>query len=143
LWLVDEAPKNSESFFLGKTFKWLRENTNVKVLISYSDPMENHLGVIYQATNWWYQGNETMIIKSYLYYINGEWLHPRTVFSKYGSLKPNEIEKIDPNYKRKELKKKHRYLYVLYKKDRKKIKSELKHPILDYPKTNDNCDWYT
>ena len=46
LWLVDEAPKNSESYFLGKTFDWLRKNTDVKVLISYSDPMQDHLGII-------------------------------------------------------------------------------------------------
>ena len=52
-----------------------------------------------------------------------------------------ELEKILPDYKRKELKKKHRYLYVLHKKDRKKIKNELKHPLVDYPKDNDNCGW--
>ena len=141
LWLVDEAPKNSESYFLGKTFKWLRENTDVKVLISYSDPMEDHLGIIYQATNWWYQGNNTMLVKAYLHWIYGEWMHPRSVVAKYGTIKVKELEKIDSNYKRKELKKKHRYLYVLHKKDRKRIKSELKHPLVDYPKNNDNCEW--
>ena len=42
LWIIDDTPKNTESYFLGKTFDWLRKNTNVKVLISYSDPMYSH-----------------------------------------------------------------------------------------------------
>lgn len=141
LWLVDEAPKNSESYFLGQTFKWLRDNTNVKVLISYSDPMQEHLGIIYQATNWLYQGNSTMLIKGYLHKINGETMHPRSVVALYGTIKVDELKKIDPNYERIEMKKKHRYLYILHKKDRNKIISELKHKILPYPKNNLNSSW--
>jgi len=141
LWLIDEAPKNSESFFIGKTFDWLRKNTGIKVLISYSDPMQDHLGIIYQATNWLYQGNNTMLIKGYLHKINGEVMHPRSVVALYGTIKEEEIKKIDPAYERIEMKKKHRYLYILHKKDRKKIISELKHKIVAYPKDNDNCKW--
>jgi len=141
LWLIDEAPKNSESYFLGKTFNWLRKNTEVKVLISYSDPMQDHLGIIYQATNWLYQGNNTMLIKGYLHKINGEIMHPRSVVAMYGTIKKDELLKIDPNYERIEMKKKHRYLYVLHKKDRKRIVSELKHKILPYPKDNFNSSW--
>jgi hypothetical protein len=105
LWLIDEAPKNSESYFLGKTFHWLRKNTDVKVLISYSDPMQGHLGVIYQSTNWLYQGNNTMLVKGYLHSINGEIMHPRSVVSLYGTTKADELIKIDANYKRIEMKK--------------------------------------
>lgn len=141
LWLVDEAPKNSESYFLGKTFDWLRKNTDVKVLISYSDPMQDHLGIIYQATNWLYQGNNTMLVKGYLHKINGEVMHPRSVVALYGTIKAEELIKIDPNYERIEMKKKHRYIYILHKKDRKKIISELKHKILPYPKDNLNSGW--
>ncbi len=39
------------------------------------------------------------------------------------------------------MKKKHRYLYILHKKDRKRIISELKHKIVPYPKDNQNCGW--
>lgn len=141
LWLRDEEPKNSESFFLGRTFDWLRKNTDIKVLISYSDPMHNHTGIIYQATNWLYQGNDTMKIKSYFHKIHGELLHPRTVVSKYGTIKSEELIKVDENYERIEMMKKHRYLYILHKKDRKQIISELKHPLLPYPKDNLNCVW--
>ena len=79
LWLVDEAPKNSESYFIGKTFDWLRKNTNIKVLVSYSDPMANHLGIIYQATNWLYQGNNLSLGQGYLHKINGKLTNQRRV----------------------------------------------------------------
>jgi hypothetical protein len=141
LWIHDKEPKNTASFFLGRTFKWLRENTEIKVLISYSDPMYNHIGIIYQATNWLYQGNNTKLVKSYMYKINNKWLHSRTITTKYGSLKTDILEKIDPKFERKLMPKKHRYLYILNKKDRKDIIKELKHPILSYPKNNDNCEW--
>jgi len=141
LWLIDEAPKNSESYFLGKTFQWLRKNTNIKVLISYSDPMQDHLGVIYQATNWLYQGNNTMLIKGYLHKINGQIMHPRTVVALYGTIKEADIKKIDPDYERIEMKKKHRYLYILHNRDRKRIILELKHKVVPYPKNNLNCNW--
>lgn len=141
LWLRDEEPKNSESWFLSKTFDWLRKNTKIRVLISYSDPMYKHLGYIYQATNWLYQGNNMMLIKGYLHKINGELLHPRTCVAKYKTIKTEELIKIDPNYSRVELKKKHRYLYILHHGDRKKIIRTLKHPILPYPKDNLNAEW--
>lgn len=141
LWLRDEEPKNSESYFLGKTFDWLRKNTNIKVLISYSDPMYGHLGIIYQATNWLYQGNNTMLIKGYLHKINGNVMHPRSVVALYGTINTQHLKSIDPNYERIEMKKKHRYLYILHKKDRKKIISELKHKVVPYPKNNFNCTW--
>lgn len=141
LWIVDGTPKNTESYFLGKTFDWLRKNTLTKVLISYSDPMHNHLGIIYQATNWLYQGNNTMLVKGFLHRINNVNMHPRTVFSLYGTIKEEKLREIDPNYQRIEMKKKHRYIYILRKKDRKEIIGQLKHAILPYPKDNLDCDW--
>jgi hypothetical protein len=142
LWINDSEGKNTESYFLGKTFWWLKNNdTKVKILISYSDPMYGHKGGIYQATNWWYQGNNTMLIKSYLHKINNEILHPRTVVAKYGTIKVDELKKKDINYERIEMKKKHRYLYVLNKKDRKFFQNNLKHPLLPYPKDNNDTNW--
>lgn len=141
LWVNDSEGKNTESYFIGKTFEWLRMyDKNIKVLISYADPMQKHVGSIYQATNWLYQGNKTRIVDGYYAFINGEKLHPRTCFSKYGTNKPNELLKIDPNYKQEELERKHRYIYILEtnKKRRKEILNNLKHPILPYPKLGRN-----
>lgn len=141
LWTNDDLPKNTESWFLGRTFEWLRTNSTAKVLIAYSDPLYDHVGYIYQATNWLYQGNNTMKVKGYLHYVNGEYLHPRNCVSKYGTIKTEELKKIDPDYKRFPLKKKHRYIYILHKADRKRIRKRLKHPVLPYPKTNEDCDF--
>lgn len=136
LWLVDEAPKNSESYFIAKTFDWLRKNTDIKVLISYSDPTYNHLGTIYQATNWLYQGNNVAAGNGYLHKIHGKLTNQRSVTVVYKTIKTEELLKIDPNYERVKIKKKHRYIYILHKKDRKKIISELKHKPMPYPKNN-------
>ena len=48
LFVFDGYGSNIESWFLGKTFDWLRENVpQIKALISYSDPKEGHCGTIY------------------------------------------------------------------------------------------------
>lgn len=139
LWVNDSEGKNTESWFIGQTFKWLRKyDKNIKVLISYSDPMQNHVGYIYQATNWLYQGNKTRIVDGYYHIINGETLHPRTCFSKYGTNKPDKLLEIDPTYERFEMERKHRYIYILDRKNRKEILNNLKHPILSYPKNKEN-----
>jgi hypothetical protein len=132
LWIADGFGCNIESYSIGLTFKWLKNNApKIKVLISYADPMAGHLGKIYQATNWLYQGNKTMLIKGYIHVIFGEKMHPRSVVAKYKSIKEEVLLKIDPNYKRIFMENKHRYIYILNKSI--KIK-QLKHPILDYPK---------
>jgi hypothetical protein len=48
---IDETPKNTESFFVSKTLKWLKKNTDYRVIISYADPEHGHTGVIYKASN--------------------------------------------------------------------------------------------
>lgn len=49
--LVDEAPKNSESWFLSQIIKWVGSNTNYDNVLSYSDKTFNHIGTIYKAAN--------------------------------------------------------------------------------------------
>ena len=141
LWVIDEAPKNSESHFLGMTFKWLKKHTHIKVLISYSDPMYNHTGVIYQATNWLYQGNNTMLVKGYLHKINGEIMHPRSVVAKYNTTNEVKLREICSEYEKIEMKKKHRYIMILDKRSKKEILNTLKHPVKHYPKDNSESDW--
>jgi len=127
LWVNDSEGKNTESYFLGKTFWWLKKNTDVKILISYSDPMQGHVGGIYQATNWLYQGNNTMLAKAYDHYMEGVWMHSRSVVAKYGSIKIDHLTKIYPEYERRPILKKHRYLYPLVKgKERETIVNNLK-----------------
>jgi hypothetical protein len=133
LWIADGYGTNIESYSIGQTFKYLR-NEGIRVLLSYSDPNVGHLGKIYQATNWLYQGNETMLVAACKYKINNEVLHIRTISARYGSVKDNVLKKIDPNYEKLNELKKHRYLYILNKKERKEIINDLKHPIKEYVK---------
>jgi hypothetical protein len=140
LFVYDSEPRNSETMFLGLTFGYLKKQ-NVKVIISYSDPLYGHVGTIYQAANFLYQGNNTMLIKGYSYKINNEIYHARSAVAKFGSVKNEVLIKIDPNYKKIELLKKHRYIYLLDKKSKKKILKTIKHPILSYPKNNINSKW--
>ena len=42
LCLIDETPKNSETFFIGQALKWLKNNTTVKRIVSYADPNYGH-----------------------------------------------------------------------------------------------------
>jgi len=48
---LDDAPFNSESWFLGSIIKWLIANTNYDNVLSYSDLTQGHIGTIYKATN--------------------------------------------------------------------------------------------
>lgn len=56
LCLVDDTPKNAESFFVSRTLKWLRRNTDWKFVVSYADPEQGHKGIIYRAANFKYEG---------------------------------------------------------------------------------------
>lgn len=53
---IDNTPKNTESYFIGKTLRWLKKNTNFKIVISYADTFHNHQGTIYKASNFEYHG---------------------------------------------------------------------------------------
>ena len=53
---IDNTPRNTESYFIGKTLRWLKKNTNFKIVISYADTFHNHQGTIYKASNFEYHG---------------------------------------------------------------------------------------
>jgi hypothetical protein len=83
LWMSDELPKNSESRFLGIVMRALKQNTSLKFLLSYADPTQGHLGVIYQATNWIYTG---LSQATPLYDIgDGRHYHARSLSHSFGS----------------------------------------------------------
>ena len=56
LWLSDELLRNSESMVIAVCLRSLRRNTSVKFVVSYADPSQGHLGIIYQAAGWLYIG---------------------------------------------------------------------------------------
>ena len=147
LYCDDGYGSNIESYAMGQSFKWFRENDKaIKALISYADNGQEHLGGIYQATNWVYQGLNTDIalMPNYGISLSNEpfkWIHSRTVFTKWGSgnLEHLRREIGKQGYKqfwRREEPPKHRYIQILAqnKKEKKDLMKRLKHPILPYPK---------
>lgn len=62
---VDDTPKNTESYFIGKCLKWLIKNTDKKTIVSYADPSFGHGGGIYKATNFIYDGvsGDTVVLE--------------------------------------------------------------------------------
>ena len=139
LYIHDNYGKNIESWFISQSFKWLKINRpKIRALISYASPVEGHLGTIYQATNWIYQGNRIRPNDSWLFRLekNGEWIHGRTLANTY---KTNDLEKLKkkirhPFWIKNDLRK-HRYIYIL--KNRRSILKNLKYPSLPYPKLID------
>lgn len=83
---IDNTPKNTESFFIGSTLRWLKKNTNIKTVISYADTEYSHEGTIYKASNFTYHG---MTSKGKIIMYNGKKYHDKTIRTKYkGKLKP-------------------------------------------------------
>lgn len=54
LWCEETLGRNSESYFISKCLKQLPKE--IKIVISFSDTKQHHVGYIYQATNWIYLG---------------------------------------------------------------------------------------
>ena len=73
---TDEAPCNSESWFLGQIIRWIAANTPYKHVLSYSDATEQHTGGIYKACNFRAVG-QTAPTKNVVW--QGRKYHPRSL----------------------------------------------------------------
>lgn len=83
---IDETPKNTESYFIGKTLRWLKNNTNLKIVVSYADAEYGHEGTIYKASNFDYLGVKS---GAKVIWHEGKKYHDKTIRTTYkGILKP-------------------------------------------------------
>ena len=83
---IDDTPRNTESYFIGFTLRWLKKNTEIKKVISYADSNYNHTGIIYKASNFKYLG---MTSGGRVIVYNNKQYHDKTIRTKYkGRLKP-------------------------------------------------------
>ena len=112
----DGLKKNILSYFVSQSLKIL----NNIILVSYADTLHNHNGYIYQATNWIYTG----LTKE------------RTDIGSSNNKHSRHYDKsIDYKTNRKFRSSKHRYIYIIAsKKRRKKLLKELNYKIYKYPK---------
>src|SRR5215470_18105168 len=88
-----------------------RAMPGIRLLVSYADLNQGHLGKIYQASNWKFvgkTGTEAGIM------LNGKLTHRRTINSKYGTSTIDWLQKhVDPRASRVEGKSKFKYLFPL------------------------------
>lgn len=83
---IDNTPRNTESYFIGKMLKWLKKNTTIKVVVSYADAEYGHEGTIYKASNFelldFKKGAKVIVY-------NGKSFHDKSIRTKYkDGLKP-------------------------------------------------------
>ena len=127
---VECDKKNATSLLVGNALNKFPDKP--KLIVSYADTGQNHIGYIYQATNWIYTGcvkGDTQIIS------NGRIMHRQTAKDVFKSSSVIEMRKIDPDVKIQKLGDKHRYVYFVGSKTQKKqMRKALRYPVLPYPK---------
>lgn len=106
-----------------------RQSPGLRLVVSYADLGQGHLGTIYQAGGWLYLGTSE---QGYLK-IHGKVVHPRTVYDRYGpggQSVPWLQANVDPKAERVEMAPKLRYVLPLDKAMRRKLEPQ----ALPYPK---------
>lgn len=129
LWIDDKVGKNAESFLIGNTIK----KQPFKIIVSYAECRANHIGTVYQATNWIYTG---LSAKRPSYRIDGieDSSHERHIFDKYGGIK-NARKELGDRITTVERPRKHRYVYFnCGKKEKKHLLKTLNYKKTSYPK---------
>ena len=134
---IDDTPTNTESFFIGKTLRWLKQNTDCEVIISYSDLHQGHEGTIYKASNFINIGQSPA---SRVLMVDGKEFHGRSMNNKhrpYGrALKRRwEAKKAgakDDGIFYVDRKPKNIYVYYLNKKVKKKYLLQSNQKVMDF-----------
>ena len=116
--------KNEASILVSKSLKLLPKPS---IVISYADTSQNHVGYIYQATNFIYLGLSAKAKDRV--FVNGEK-------SKHGRhMISTDIEDIKEKTVLVDRPRKHRYLHIMAnKRDKKELLKQLKYEIKPYPK---------
>lgn len=128
LWLSDDLPGNGESRIISVATRLLRKHTTVKFILSYADPSQGHLGIIYQAAGWLYTGLSAVMP---LYDLgDGIPRHSRSVGQVFGSHSVDHFTRNGIAVKLVPQVPKHRYLHFLDSS----WQLRLNVPVLPYPK---------
>ena len=120
---IDDTPKNTESYFIGQTFKLLKQTTDMEVIVSFADQHYGHAGIIYQASNFDYLGETG---GSRILMVDGVETHSRSLNQldrPYGRELNRRYKAGDENIFWKNTNPKHIYVYYLNKRIKRQIKS--------------------
>jgi hypothetical protein len=127
LWVDDSVPKNGESWLIGSTIKQLDR----EIIVSFADSSADHVGYVYQATNFIYTGLSAKFKDPKIRGLEGQ--HHATYAN--GLTNKQVIEKFGDRVYWVERPRKHRYIYFNASKTRKKVLlSKLRYKALPYPK---------
>jgi hypothetical protein len=133
--LCCENLPNRASFLVGHSLRLLPRN---RIIVSFADCAQGHVGTVYQATNFLYTG---LSAKRTNWVIAGsEHLHGQTVADSMRGV-PNRAAAMRAKYgaafSLQPRSRKHRYVTFIGERDWKKgALSALRYPILPYPKKN-------
>ena len=126
LWIDDSTPKNSESYLIGNSIKHCAK----EIVVSFADTSQNHLGIVYQATNWIYTG---LSAKRTDWQVQGIDKHGHTWADKYTAVEMREL--FGDRFTLVPRSRKHRYIYLNAKgKRRKELMALLRYDQQPYPK---------
>jgi len=130
--------KNEASFLVGKSLKMLPKG---KIIVSFADTSQGHVGTVYQATNFLYCG---LSAKRTDWKIKGkEHLHGQTIADEFRGVKNRSEamrDKYGDDFYLAPRPRKHRYVtFVGSKKFKKEAMSALRYQISEYPKHNNVC----
>jgi hypothetical protein len=126
LWIDDSTPKNSESYLIGNSIK----HCDKEIVVSFADTSQNHLGIVYQATNWIYTG---LSAKRTDWSVEGIDKHGHTWADKYTAAEMRQL--FGDRFTLVPRSRKHRYLFINAKGRRKKeLMALLKYEQQPYPK---------
>jgi hypothetical protein len=133
LFIHDWAGRNSESWLVAQSFRWLRDKwPSYRVLVSYADPGYGHIGGIYQATNWLYTGTSAA---DWDLRVGGEVFHSKHMHNRHGT---RSLAAVLPFYPGAEVVRgaaKYRYVQFLGdRRQKRELRAALKWPVLPYPK---------
>ena len=124
---------NDSSWLIGNSLKLLPKD---KIIVGFADTSQEHLGIVYQATNFIYTG---LSAKRSDWKVKGkEHLHSQTLIDQFRG-QPNRAKAIREFYGKDfyiaQRPRKHRYIFITGSKTyKKKVLKNLKYPITDYPK---------
>jgi len=107
-----------------------KDAPQVKIVVSYADLDQKHAGIIYQATNWLYLGNDNAGVRG-AFIVHGKKMHPKSVHAKGWKQSIAWLRAhVDPNAEEFITDGKHKYIFVYDKRMRKQYMAQSK----PYPK---------
>lgn len=107
--LRDDLPKNAASFFLSKCIKYIQKTGKYDCLVTYADQRVGHIGTIYKASNWKYDGETA----AYTGWIDDEGILKSRLCSK-----GKTVAEMDSKYRRTTKNKKYRFIYKLKRREK-------------------------